>query len=375
MKVGFNARILHAGTLRGWSRYTVNLLAELSGLDVELVLYSDLPLHDAHLGRLRPGGFQVRVSPRMRYIEWEQRWLSAQVGADGLDVLHTPFNFGLPWSTPCPRVLTLHDAIGQFGRTWRERIEPEALKMGLHHWISRTRADRIITVSQHSKHDLVEKLGLASDRIDVIYEAADARFHDDVGDAARQRVRAHHELRKPYVLYVGGWEERKNVPFLLRAYADAKLADVDLVLAGGLDAQRTHLSVLAGELDVAEGVKLLGWVDDADLPALYAEAMCFVYPSTYEGFGLQLCESMAVGCPTLAARATCLPEVLAAGGDTFSLRDTGELTELLRKVHHTPAYRAELQERAQRRAATFSWGRTAEETLATYQMAVRGHRR
>ena len=109
---GFNARLLHAPDLRGWNRYTVNLLGALIPLEIEPVLYTDRPLHPSHLDRLPEGSVAVRVAPAMPYPVWEQRWLPRQCGRDRVDLLHSPFNFGLPWSSPCPRVLTLHDAIG-----------------------------------------------------------------------------------------------------------------------------------------------------------------------------------------------------------------------------------------------------------------------
>lgn len=371
MRVAFNARLLSSPTLRGWSRYTVNLLAELPALGVEPYLYTDHPLHPAHLERLPEGSYQVRVSPPMRYLFWEQRWLPRQCGRDGAGLLHAPMNFGLPWSAPCPRVLTLHDAIDQLytcpAQSWIARLHPADIKARLHHWIARTRADRVITVSGHARRDLVDRLHVPAERVTVIHEAADPRFHQPVDDAARSAVRARHGLRAPYVFYVGGWERRKNVPFLVRAFAAARPDGVDLVLAGGKAGERAELERLASSLGIADRVRLLGWVEDAELPALYAEALCFVYPSEYEGFGLQLCEAMAVGCPVLAARATSLPEVLESGGETFSLDAETELARLLEAVARDPEYRRRLAARAAERSRAFSWARTARETVAVYR--------
>ena len=370
MKVGVNARVLRAPTLRGWSRYTINLLAQLPDLGIELYLYSDQPLDQTHLARLPEGGYHVRVAPEMRYPLWEQHWLPRQCTADRVRVLHTPFNFGLPWKTDCPRVLTLHDAIGQSNHdgslSWRERLSRESLQISLYHWMSRTRADRVITVSEHSKSDLVNHLGVKPEKISVIYEAADPRFHQPVGGTERRHIREKYALARPYVFYVGGWEERKNVPFLMHAFREANLAGVQLVLAGGQERQRAELADIAGSLGIADSVSLLGWVDDADLPALYAEAICFVYPSIYEGFGLQLCEAMAVGCPTLAARATCLPEILGYGGETFPTDSPAILSALLQRVVTDNQFRAELARRATQRSGDFSWRETARQTVEIY---------
>src|SRR5438552_1474543 len=107
MRVGFVARLLTDPSLRGWNRYSVNLLAELARLgDVELTLYSTGPIHGGHEAKLPAGGVTVRVSPPMTVFRWEHFWLPRQCARDRVDVLHGPFNFGLPWSSPCPTVLT-----------------------------------------------------------------------------------------------------------------------------------------------------------------------------------------------------------------------------------------------------------------------------
>jgi glycosyltransferase involved in cell wall biosynthesis len=375
VRVGFNARLLHAPELRGWNRYTVNLLAELPAQGVELILYSDRPLHPGHLQRLPEGSYQVQVGAAGRYAAWEQAWLPQACGRDRVDLLHAPANFGLPWTSPCPRVLTLHDAIDQAYYAGRARFRlwarwgPRGLRSRFSHWVARTRAHRVITVSTHARGDLIKHLKLPPAKLRVIPEAADPLSFRPVSIDDRIRIRERHRLDSPYVFYVGGWERRKNLPFLVRAFAAAGLDGIALVLAGGRPNERPALAELGTSLGLDSGdrLRLLGWVDEADLPALYAESLLFAYPSEYEGFGLQLCEAMAVGCPVLAARATCLPEVLGTGGETFGLETPDELAALLRRVASDRDYRGTLVRRALARSPTFSWRRTAEATVAVYR--------
>lgn len=375
VKIAFNARLLSSPTLRGWNRYTINLLVELSSLGIELFLYSDSPLHESHLIKLPKSSYQVRISPPMRYILWEQYWLPKQCEKDKIDILHCPINFGLPWSSPCLRVLTLHDAIDQVYYS-HDRLPSEQLNLAdiqnkVYHWIGRHKADHIITVSKYSKLDIIKYLHISEDKITVIYEAADTNFNNKVTQAERLQIRNKYQLQLPYIFYVGGWEKRKNIPFLIKAFVEANLEGIILVLAGGKDEQHDTFMKLVKSLGIANSLRLLGWVDDADLPALYAEAVCFVYPSEYEGFGLQLCEAMAVSCPVLAANATCLPEVLGDGGETFSLSDTTELASLLQKLIRDKSYYHNLVNKAKKHTHKFTWQLTAQQTEKVYKSLIK----
>jgi hypothetical protein len=344
MRVGVNARLLASPSLRGWNRYTVNLLRELPSLGVELVLYADQELHPTHLARIPDGSYRVRVGSRGRYPYWEQVWLPQQAKRDQIEILHSPINFGLPWSCPVPSVLTLHDAIG---RAFHKTSWLRALTLGdgwtrLSHWIARRVTDCIITPSEHAKRDLVHHFHIADSLITVVPEAADPVFHRTVGAEQRNRVRAQFELDRPFVC---------------------------VVIAGGQPHEQERVTALVAELDIGRSVRLLGSVDDELLPALYAEASCFVYPSLYEGFGLQLCEAMAVGCPVLAANATSLPEVLGDGGDLFDPHDPNDLAKLLERVLRDESYRVALADQAVARSRKFTWRATAERTLDVYRNA------
>jgi glycosyltransferase involved in cell wall biosynthesis len=336
-------------------------------LGADLKLYTGLPIHDSHRANL-PAEIPIVCAERMKYTLWEQRWLARQCARDRIDVLHSPYNYGLPLRCDSARVLTLHDAIGAATRPAGAVQEPMLSR--LRHWVARQAADRIITVSEFSKRDVSRLLGVATQKMVVVHGAADPRFAAPIDDTRRAAVRRRYALDSPYVFYVGGWEARKNLPFLLRAFADAKLSPLQLVLAGGNTAERTAIEALADSIGVRQQAKLIGVVPDDDLPALYAEATCFVYPSMYEGFGLQLCEAMSAGCPVLAADATSLPEILGDGGETFSLHEPGQLIGLLRMIHSDEHYRRQQRERALHRAAQFSWDMAARQTVAVYDRCL-----
>jgi glycosyltransferase involved in cell wall biosynthesis len=359
LKVGFNASLLGTSTMRGWNRYTVNLLSALGKLEIDMVLYAMDPVHESVLSRL-PSQVQIRQSSKMKYPIWEGAWLPFQCSKDKIDVFHSPFHYGVPWLGSHKNVVTLHDAL-QPENDWKSSFYFKMARRSAHH---------IITVSEFSKRSLMEKLGIPESKISVTYEAADERFLQPVSDVEKKKVLNKFQIAKPFVFYVGGFEDRKNLEFLLGAYALAQLKDVDLVLAGGNEEQISSFKQKAEKLNVKEQVHLLGPLSDSEIAAFYSLAHCFVYPSRYEGFGLQLVEAMAMGCPVLASNRASLPEILGKGGEVFSIGTPSVLVELLKKVAADQNFRMELRRRATQRYRDFSWEMTAEKTLQVYRKLV-----
>ncbi len=373
MRIAFNARVLGDSALRGWNRYALNLISGLVELGQQIHLYSDRPFNANLLAALPLHSLVLRQSAPMNYLLWEQIWLARQCSADRIDVLHSPVHFGLPQFTAAKTVLTLHDAIEEVYYSGLGKTRSFAQRItGALTCMARKRADHIVTVSEFSRHDLIRHLKVPESKLSVTYAAADARFHLPISNEERRRVRVKYSLPPKFVFYVGSLEQRKNLPFLLKALWAAHLPDLHVVLGGGNEAERGSLQHLASALKLGERVLTIGRVPDEDLPALYAEAQAFVYPSEYEGFGLQICEAMAVGCPVLVARATCLPEILGFGGESFSLDNPHELVSLLHLIHRDSAFREDLRRRARLRSRAFSWEQTARQTLAVYHALCAG---
>ncbi|EAQ81566.1 glycosyltransferase family 4 protein [Blastopirellula marina] len=371
LRVGFNANLLSDPAMRGWNRYAVNLLEHLPSANVQLVLYSMEPIAGQFLARFRDDSCVQSVSRKMNYTKWEQWWLPRQLRRDGIEVFHSPYHFGIPFATKCPCVVTLHDAIGQQRwpqfNGWRHAMQIGNWANYGSHVVARRKSTKVITVSRFSQSELVRRLSVDAQRISIIPEAADPIFATFPAEEKIQETAARFQLAKPYLFYIGGFEGRKNLDFLLKAFAAANLKDVVLALAGGDDDNRDRLRRLAAELEILDNVRFLGRVDDDDLPSLYRHAMAFVYPSLEEGFGLQLCEAMAMGCPILAANATSLPEVLGDGGALFNPTSVDDLTSLLRKIAEDPLLRHSLSQCSLHRGKQFSWQETARLTRVVYE--------
>lgn len=366
LNIAFNARTLSDPRLRGWSRYTINLLRGLLDYPAHFYLMTNRPLSGHFLARLPQERFTVCLDTRGPYLFWEQVVLPWRCRKHEIDVLHCPVNYGLPVNSPCPTVLTLHDAIQEvFDRpslSFSERVRPAALKVDLLNRLSRRYADRIVTVSRHAKSDLVSRLNIPEEKVQVIYEAADAVFREKPSKGRIADTLARLKIPSPYFFYIGGLEKRKNIRFLLEAFSRSDV-QASLAIGGGGEKEIARLKNEYPD----ERIRFLGWVEDEDLPALYAGAKAFVYPSLYEGFGLQICEAMSLGCPVLASDRTSLPEIVGDGGWTFALNDPSQLAGYLRRLASDPSVYVELSRKALERSAAFDWKLTAERTWKVYR--------
>ncbi|MFP4597334.1 MAG: glycosyltransferase family 4 protein [Persicimonas sp.] len=285
-----------------------------------------------------------------------------------------------PWSAPVSRhfstVLTCHDLIPLLFP--EQYLNFDHLYWRAYYaWMERTgrwnRLTRIIAISEATRRSLVELLGVDEERIDVVYNGIDHEFFQPVEDSERvEEVRERYGLERPFVLYLGGYDFRKNIAALVEAMAEVPdTLGAELVLAGGMGEETAgELDALAGRLGVEDHIRHLGYIDDEDVPAMYSLAQVFAYPSLAEGFGLQALEAMACGCPVVAANCTSLPEVLGEAGLLVDPRRPTAIAEAISRILEDDAFRQDLRERGLERAAEFSWERCARETLEVYERAL-----
>ena len=230
------------------------------------------------------------------------------------------------------------------------------------------KATRIIAVSQATKDDLVKHLGIAEERISVVYEGIDHQLF-------KPTLVAHQSA--PYLLFVGSEHPRKNFIGLLKAFRNFKsksghrFKDLKLVKvgkAGGAEAEfRKHTLQAVNELNIAGDVVFTDYVADEDLPAYYSGAECFILPSLYEGFGFPPLEAMACGCPVIVSNVASLPEVTGEAAIKVHPYHTYSLTRALEMVLTDERLRGELVAKGFERAKQFSWEKAAKETLNIYR--------
>ena len=255
---------------------------------------------------------------------------------------------------------------GAASRRWYDR-KLESLK----------RADVLLAISGHARAEAMSSLGVPAERVEVISAAADECFAAAAHDARQsQRLLLDRGIRRPFVLYVGGFDERKNVAGLAAAYAGlpASLRDHhQLVLAGWMDddVRRRLLRLCAAQGLRDHEVVLTGYLDDEEIAAFYRSCSAFVFPSFHEGFGLPVLEAMSSGAPVIASRATSIPELVGRDDALFDPTDSADIGRLLAKVLTDEAFRESLRSHGVERAKGYSWDRTAKLALEALDQAGR----
>lgn len=246
---------------------------------------------------------------------------------------------------------------------WIERHLPRALEQ--------TR--RIITTSAFTRHEIVSVLGVDPARIDVVPLGVDGRFHPRGPDETAPVLAQRSLSPGGYLLSVGTVEPRKNLGRLLRAYANLPSALAErfpLVVVGASGWLNSPELASMEALERAGRLRYLGYVDEAELPVLYAGARAFAYPSLYEGFGLPPLEAMASGTPVLCSAGTAMAEVVEGCGLQVDPLDEGAIAEALRVLLEDDGTAERLSALGMARAAGFTWERCARDTLTTYRKAL-----
>lgn len=312
-------------------------------------------------------------------VWFEQRTFPAAAAACGADVAHVPY-WGPPLSSPVPLVTSVLDVIPLAIPEYSQGIGPR-LYTSLVRAAARESA-HILTLSEAAKADIVRLLDVPAEMVTVTHLAADEAYHPKLGAERDEAVRAKYNLPDQFVLYLGGFDLRKQVNQLLLAYTYVGQAEGDqipLVIAGKEPAWGTplfpDLRKYAEALKITEYVRWIGPVDEADKPSLYRLADVFVYPSVYEGFGLPVLEAMACGTPVVANESSSIPEVVGDGAYLVREGDARAMAGAIIALLLQKPLRESLINQGLARATHFSWRKTAKETLAVYERVLKGESR
>lgn len=299
----------------------------------------------------------------------EQINIPRMVRAAQADVLHLT-GFAGPARHSTTVILTVHDLIGvlfahnfpPMARFYWSRYLPFTMRS----------ADKIIADSENTRRDILRTVKIPSERIRVIYLAADESFQPISVQQSLKAVRQAFQLSQSFFLFVGTLEPRKGIETLISAYAQAsgEVAE-DLVIVGKRGWSWEKFFQQVTKLGLSRRVRFLDYVPDDAMPALYNLARAFVFPSRYEGFGLPALQALACGTPVLSSNAASLPEVIGSAGIMVPPDDIEGFTRELIRLSHDSDLCADLRARGLDRAKSFSWKRIARETVQVYQSISR----
>jgi len=318
------------------------------------------------------------VSPGFSLAWLLDAWrLDRQIRCARPNLFHAFFQWNLPlWRLPMPSVGHVYDLMPLALEEFYVRRGGLAVGRKIHLYrrylkYALGRLDRVITISEHSRRDLVRLMGFRQERIHVVHPAPAPGMKSAHDPARMSHLRSRLGLPESYLLYVGGYDYRKNVETLLDAHVSARKQGLglSLVLAGGMESPYGRR--IAERAWGTPGVLLPGHIPEEDLPTLYAGARLVLYPSLYEGFGLPVLDAMACGVPVICSSAPSLAE--AAGNAVLRL-PPGEKeawAEAMCRAEEE-SFCEDLRRRGLSHVKKFSWERAARETLRVYEAVAGG---
>lgn len=372
MRIAIDAHSVGA-KLGGNESYALNLIEALAQID-------------------RVNEYTLYVTTTEAFQRFHQRWpnfkvhttlphtpliripltLSAELRKNPVDVLHVQFT--APPFCPCPVVVSIHDlSFEHLPQTFNRRSRTQ-LRLTVRH--SARRAAKILTLSEHTRRDVIDTYGVAPETVTAIPLAAPDYFSPVTQDKELQRVRHNYGIDGEYVLSVGSIQPRKNLVRLIKAYAELRGARAGnrypkLVIVGRCAWLYDETLRALEETGVKDSVVLTGYVPEPDLPALYSGTLCFIYPSYFEGFGLPPLEAMKCGAPVVVGNVTSLPEVVGDAALQVDPFDVSAIAAGMDQLINNPELRAELSVKGLVRAKMFDWKVTAQRTLAIYEQVHR----
>lgn len=367
MHIGLNAHLLsgdasyRAAGISGYMTNVMRWIPRVAPTDWRFTAFVGAQF-SADLAGYAVQRSSIDTSRPLKRIAWEQAiqpWATRR-----MDGLHAQA-FVSPMLSRIPAVVTAYDL--SFVHYPQVLTPARRLYLRLLTPLSCRRARRVIAISQSTADDLVNVFRIPRDKIDIALGAHDPERYSPLPTADVDAFRAANNLPDRFWLFVGTIEPRKNLVRLLTAYAQLDPGGrPPLIIGGGRGWLSGDVFEAVRRLNLADAVRFIGYVPVEELPLWYNSAELFVFPSLYEGFGLPVLEAMACGTPVVTSDRSSLPEVTGDVALRVDPRSVDDLTNALRRANADEAWRRAAAQAGIERAATFSWERTARQTVGAY---------
>ena len=362
-RVAIDARMIKPGAMHGIARYVYELILGLSrsgaGMEFHVLVNKNSPLLD----KKWPANIHF-VDMKARWISFREQWeIPSVLKARRIDLFHAP-SFVAPLMTPCKMIMTIHDlnhlVLPQFYTPFHQVYYRVFVRSCIE------RSTYILTVSKFSKQEIVRTLSLDPTKIFVTYNGV-SNFYKPVTDLQELAyVREIYELPEAFILCVSNNKPHKNVHQLVRAYCQSKV-QLPLVLASPVD---TALLRLAESFNKKHMIYFSKFIAEEHLPAIYSMTNLFVYPSTYEGFGLPPLEAICCGAPVVVARSSSLPEVVGERAIFANPYDHLDIARALEQGVRDHSARGKTLDGIAEYREKFSWEKMTDQTLGLYRSAL-----
>ncbi|MDP2708451.1 MAG: glycosyltransferase family 1 protein [bacterium] len=369
-RIGIDARF-YGPVGKGLGRYTQEITDNIVKLDreSEYVIF----LRRENFNDFKTANPKVKkVLADVAWYGWaEQILLPYYIWRERLDLMHFP-HFNVPLACPIKFVVTIHDLILIRYPTIRAttlgplkyKLKNLAYKIVIGAAIKRAR--KILAVSEFTKRDIIKQFGVAADKVVVTYEGVTQLPNPSFPRPLVLATSGKESGNYPYLLYVGNAYPHKNLESLIKVFSRIKKnkPELNLILVGKDDYFYARLKKFAVRYD---NVIFPGYLPDGELAELYANALAYVFPSFYEGFGLPPLEAMARGLPVASSDRSCLPEILGQAALYFNPDDPEDMKNKILKIISDENLRADLRNRGQAQIKKYSWTECAEQTLEVYR--------
>lgn len=364
MHIGIDCR-LPFYQMGGISQYTLHLMTALAALDSanQYTVFHNRKDQRSYLPNAP--NFRRRDVWTPCHHRWEKYALGVELRPHRLSLLHSPDFIPPAWGAK-KYVITVHDLNFLY---YPEYLTAESRRYYLEQiqWAVQ-KADHISADSHHTRHDLLERLQVAPEKVTTVHLAANPIYQQPVSPTQKAAILAEYNLPQGFLLFVGTLEPRKNIPTLLRAYAHLRQTGVDvpLVLVGGKGWLNDSIFVTMDELGLRPHIHHLTGVNNEKLAGLYAAASLLALPSHYEGFGLPPLEAMHQGCPVISSNRGSLPEIVGTAGLLLEADDVNAWAEAMGQVLHDSTLRQTMIQAGYEQANKFQWSNAAAQTLDIY---------
>ncbi|MFA9397255.1 MAG: glycosyltransferase family 4 protein [Clostridiaceae bacterium] len=366
MKIGFDGRSINWYNGTGIGTYSNNLLINL--LNIDKTNDFNIFWNGNNYNKYKTVNSNYILTSRRQHSYYEDCLIPSFIKKNNMDIYHIPQNgIGYSDTLTCKTIVTIHDLIPY--------IMPQTVGSGyLKKFLTQIprildKCNGIITVSEYSKQDIIRFFPDTKDKVYVTPLAADSIYKPLDKEICKHSLNEKYNMDKPFILYVGGFSERKNVESIIQSFHNIykKLnKEYNLIILGSIRDKLSTLKSLVEKLDMNENIKFLGFIENNMLPVFYSAADVFIYPSFYEGFGLPPLEAMSCGCPVISSNTTSIPEVIKDAGILIDPYNIKSIENALESVLNNNTLRENLSLKGLSRSSLFSWDNTAKLTLDAY---------